>query len=154
MGDVMLFGVLRMPYDMAMADEYTRYQYHQRGLQAADAIEALQAENARLRKLDVEYGRVETAIIMADPHFDGDSDHANCADRLIASVQRMKAQLAEARDKALEDAAQCCEREADRCDDAAIWGGSRTYVNNCKAAAYAMRDRANAIRAMKGEGGK
>ena len=59
--------------------------------------------------------------------------------------------LSEARNKALEDAAQCCEREADRCDDAAIWGGSRTYVNNCKAAAYAMRDRANAIRAMKGE---
>ena len=100
MGDVMLFGVLRMPYDMAMADEFTRYQYHQRGLQAADAIEAL------------------------------------------------RAQLAEARDKALEDAAQCCEREADRCDDAAIRGGSRTYVNNCKAAAYAMRDRANAIRAL------
>lgn len=50
MGDVMLFGVLRMPYDMAMADEFTRYQYHQRGLQAADAIEALQAEAARLRK--------------------------------------------------------------------------------------------------------
>lgn len=66
-------------------------------------------------------------------------------DRLIAEKD---AQLAAARDKALEDAAQCCEREADRCDDAAIWGGSRTYVNNCKAAAYAMRDRANAIRAL------
>lgn len=70
------------------------------------------------------------------------------------AIEALQAQLAEARDKALEDAAQCCEREADRCDDAAIWGGSRTYVNNCKAAAYAMRDRANAIRAMKGEGGK
>ena len=70
------------------------------------------------------------------------------------TIEALQAQLAEARDKALEDAAQCCEREADRCDDAAIWGGSRTYVNNCKAAAYAMRDRANAIRAMKGEGGK
>lgn len=69
--------------------------------EAADAIEALQAENARLRKLDVEYGRVETAIIMADPHFDGDSDHANCADRLIASVQRL---ASTARDKALGDA--------------------------------------------------
>lgn len=68
-------------------------------------------------------------------------------------AEALQAQLAEARDKALEDAAQCCEREADRCDDAAIWGGSRTYVNNCKAAAYAMRDRANAIRAMKGERG-
>ena len=73
--------------------------------EAADAIEALQAEMTRLRKLDVEYGRVEVAIIMADPHFDGDSDHANCADKLIASVQRMKAPLDEARDKALDDAA-------------------------------------------------
>ncbi len=75
-------------------------------------------------------------------------------DRLIAEKD---AELAAARDKALEDAAQCCEREADRCDDAAIWGGSRTYVNNCKAAAYAMRDRANAIRALidkPGEGGR
>lgn len=74
--------------------------------------------------------------------------------RRADAIEALQAQLAEARDKALEDAAQCCEREADRCDDAAIWGGSRTYVNNCKAAAYAMRDRANAIRAMKGEGGK
>lgn len=71
-------------------------------------------------------------------------------DRIMAEKD---AEIAATRDKALEDAAQCCEREADRCDDAAIWGGSRTYVNNCKAAAYAMRDRANAIRAMKGEGG-
>ena len=67
------------------------------------------------------------------------------------AIEALRAQLAAARDKALEDAAQCCEREADRCDDAAIWGGSRTHVNNCKAAAYAMRDRANAIRAMKGD---
>ena len=91
----------------------------------ADAIEALQAENARLRKLDVEYGRVETAIIMADPHFDGDSDHANCADRLIASVQRL---ASTARDKALEDAAMLMQRHG--------FGGS-----------------AAAIRAMKGEKG-
>lgn len=75
-------------------------------------------------------------------------------DTLRARIAELEAELAAARDKALEDAAQCCEREADRCDDAAIWGGSRTHVNNCKAAAYAMRDRANAIRAMKGEGGK
>lgn len=46
-------------------------------------------EIKRLRRLDAEYGRVETAIIMADPDFDGDSDHANCGDRLIASVERL-----------------------------------------------------------------
>lgn len=57
------------------------------------------------------------------------------------------------RDKALDDAAQCCDDEADRCDDAVKWGRRRRYIQNCKAAAYAMRDRAAAIRAMKGTPG-
>jgi len=30
--------------------------------------------------------------------------------------------------------------EANKCDDAAKWGGHRTYVANCKAAAYALRN--------------
>lgn len=47
-----------------------------------------------------------------------------------------------------EAAARCCEAEADKCDDAAKWGGSKRYVSDCKAAAYAMRDRAAAIRAL------
>ena len=57
------------------------------------------------------------------------------------------------RDRALEEAAQCCDDEADRCDDAVKWGGHRRYIQNLKAAAYAMRDRAAAIRAMKGGAG-
>lgn len=57
------------------------------------------------------------------------------------------------RDRALEEAAQCCDDEADRCDDAVKWGGHRRYIQNLKAAAYAMRDRAAAIRAMKGTKG-
>ena len=48
-----------------------------------------------------------------------------------------------------EQAARGCEVEADKCDDAAKWGGSKRYVQDCKAAAYALRDRAFAIR--KGE---
>lgn len=51
--------------------------------------EAAEAEVVKLRRLDAEYGRVESAIIMADPDFDGDSNHANCGDRLIASVNRL-----------------------------------------------------------------
>lgn len=58
--------------------------------------------------------------------------------------------VAEARNKALEDAAMCCEAEADKCDDAVKWNGPGRYARDCKAAAYAMRDRAAAIRAMKG----
>lgn len=59
-------------------------------------------ELGRLRRLDEEYGRVEAAIIMADPEFDGDSDHENCGDRLIASVERLRLR-AETAERALRD---------------------------------------------------
>lgn len=49
MSDVMLFGVLRMPYDMAMATETSRHQYWQRGKEAADRIEILERELAEER---------------------------------------------------------------------------------------------------------
>jgi hypothetical protein len=42
--DVMLFGVLQMPYDMAMADELSRRQYYDRAQQALGMIEAMRAE--------------------------------------------------------------------------------------------------------------
>ena len=64
--------------------------------------------------------------------------------RLTAGAQAI-------RDKALDDAAQCCEAEADKCDDAVKWGGAPKYIAKCKAAAYAMRDRAYTIRLMKGK---
>lgn len=62
---------------------------------AESELAALRAENERLKKLDHEYGQVETAIIMADPEFDGDSDHATCGERLIASVKRLARKAAE-----------------------------------------------------------
>ena len=67
-----------------------------------------------------------------------------------AALRVLVAERQAIRDKALEDAAQCCEAEADKCDDAVKWGGAPKYIANCKAAAYAMRDRAYTIRAMKG----
>lgn len=39
-----------------------------------------------------------------------------------------------------------CAEEADRCDDAAKWGGARVYIANCKSAAYALRNVCNVIR--------
>lgn len=64
-----------------------------------DDIRTILAELEDLRKLDAEYGRVEFAILMADQDFDGDSDHENCGDRLVTSVERfsekVKAQAAE-----------------------------------------------------------
>ena len=70
------------------------------------ALIACQQEVERLRNLDQEYGRVEMAIIMSDPAFDGDGPHDNCGDRLIASVRNLKnrAEAAEARADALERA--------------------------------------------------
>ncbi len=38
--------------------------------------------------------------------------------------------------------------EADKCDDAARWGGSKQYVRACRDAAYAIRGRAAAIAKM------
>ena len=49
MSDVMLFGVLRMPYEMAMGDELSRRQFWDRAQQAADEITRLRAENEKLR---------------------------------------------------------------------------------------------------------
>lgn len=70
--------------------------------------------------------------------------------RVDFAAEREQLAEAEARGyrRALEDAAVACEVEADKCDDAAKWGESRQYVADCKAASYAMRDRAYAIRKM------
>lgn len=43
MSDTMLFGVLRMPYEMAMEDELSRYQFWQRAQEAADRLETAPA---------------------------------------------------------------------------------------------------------------
>lgn len=53
-------------------------------------IQQLEEENAKLRKLDVEYGQVETAIIMADREFDGDEEGMTCGERLVISVNRLR----------------------------------------------------------------
>ncbi len=52
------------------------------------------------------------------------------------------------REAALREAASALTKEADKCEDAAKWGGHRQYVANCKAAAYALRDQAAAILAL------
>jgi len=41
MSDLMLFGILRMPYDMAMGDDLSRVQFHAAAQRAADEIERL-----------------------------------------------------------------------------------------------------------------
>jgi hypothetical protein len=68
---------------------------------------------------------------------------------LSDALKAAEAKLATARDDALEEAARCCDAEADKCDDAVKWGGAPKYITACKNASFAMRDRAAAIRALK-----
>ena len=49
MSDIMLLGILRMPFDLALSTPIAQIQYYQRGVQAADEIEKLRAEVERLR---------------------------------------------------------------------------------------------------------
>ena len=49
MSDTMLFGVLRMPYELAMSDELSRRQFYGRAQQAAAEIESLRAERDALQ---------------------------------------------------------------------------------------------------------
>jgi hypothetical protein len=44
MSDLMLFGVLRMPYEMTMSSEISRRQFYSRVQEAADRIERLERE--------------------------------------------------------------------------------------------------------------
>lgn len=46
MSDLMLFGVLRMPYEMAMSCDLTRRQFYDRAQQVCDELECLRAELA------------------------------------------------------------------------------------------------------------
>ena len=50
MSEVMLFGVLHMPYELAMSNELTRRQFHDRAQEAADLIGRLQADLSDARK--------------------------------------------------------------------------------------------------------
>lgn len=70
------------------------------------------------------------------------------AKRVAELTERKDAEIAEARNSALEEAASRCDAEADRCDEAHR-GGSKQYVQNCNALEFELRERAAAIRAMK-----
>ena len=59
--DLMLSAVLRMPFDMAMADHLSRYQFYKRAQQALNELEALQSQD----KEDAERYRA----LVASGHF-------------------------------------------------------------------------------------
>lgn len=43
MSDVMLYGILRMPYELAMNDEVSRFQFYKNAQRAGDRIEELES---------------------------------------------------------------------------------------------------------------
>jgi hypothetical protein len=49
MSDLMFYGVLEMPYEMAMSDEISRIHFYGRAQQAADRLQAAEREVAELR---------------------------------------------------------------------------------------------------------
>lgn len=49
MSDVMFYGILRMPYEMAMNDEMSRFQFYQTVQQAVDRVDALEKELKRTK---------------------------------------------------------------------------------------------------------
>lgn len=50
MSDVMLFGVLRMPFDLAMGDHLAQQQFYQRAQECADRLEKAEAALAALQQ--------------------------------------------------------------------------------------------------------
>jgi hypothetical protein len=58
MSDVMLFGVLRMPYEMTMSSELSRRQFYERAQEAANRLEGLNA---------AEWMPIETAPKTGEP---------------------------------------------------------------------------------------
>jgi hypothetical protein len=48
MSDVMFYGVLRMPYELAMSDELSRKQFYSRAQEAADRAEVAEKRIAEL----------------------------------------------------------------------------------------------------------
>lgn len=81
-------------------------------------------------------------------HLDECYEAIDRIEALTAERDALKAGQIDAIRAALEAAADACVVEADKCDDAIKWSRSARYKQDCKAASYAMRDRASAIRAI------
>lgn len=50
MSDVMFYGILRMPIEMAMNDELSRFQFYQTVQQALERIKKIEDENKKLKE--------------------------------------------------------------------------------------------------------
>ena len=81
MSDIMLLGILRMPFDLALSTPIAQIQYYQRGVQAADEIEKLRAEVDRLTD-ELDATRAEMERLRAE--------HRAEIERLRADIERIE----------------------------------------------------------------
>lgn len=68
MSDVMLFGVLKMPYEMAMSSELSRLQFYQRVLQLVARVEAQPTQPERQPLTLNEISAMEEKVYMRTTH--------------------------------------------------------------------------------------
>lgn len=123
MSDTMLFGVIRMPYDMAMADELSRRQFYDRAQQAANELAALRQQleeaNARIDTLEQEINCAETALEAGLVNFPDVPTDFECigkmADELVKQYRATaECRLAEAQGQGQEAAPQPLSGEGDK----------------------------------------
>ena len=83
MSDVMLFGVLKMPYEMAMASELSRMQFYQRVQQLVALVEAQQKQPKPQPLTPAQ--RVNIADACAELDFD--DDHLGSVGKIVDLVE-------------------------------------------------------------------
>lgn len=93
MSDIMLQGVLRMPYEMAMENEWSRRQFHDRAKQAADRIEELEGI---VRDLVEQTGWVNLELAQIAPAIlSGREPCTKEAEKMDAIIAKARAALGE-----------------------------------------------------------
>ena len=95
MSDAMLFGILRMPFDLAMADEISRHQYWQRGQYAAHEIQRLRAkveqQAQHIERLQSKIDAERSCACSYDAPGDVCAAHSPALAEARAQVERLRA---------------------------------------------------------------
>lgn len=67
MSDVMFYGVLQMPYEMAMGDELSRRQFYGRVQEAIDRLKKAEVDAKRYQWLRAQHWNDNTLCVVARP---------------------------------------------------------------------------------------
>ena len=98
MSDIMLLGILRMPFDLAMETPIAQIQYHNRGVQAADEIERQRAElDKAQRHIEMLQAKLDAEKSCACAYDDPNEvclPHSPLLEKARAEIERLRADLA------------------------------------------------------------